>query len=62
MWNSQLLRYAGYRLDDMSVKGDPSELQFTEMLQRKFGWRPPGASYFQALLHLWHFPQIAKPL
>ena len=42
MWNTQLLRYAGYRQDDMSVLGDPSELQFTELVQRKFGWRPPG--------------------
>ncbi|KAK9824802.1 hypothetical protein WJX74_009932 [Apatococcus lobatus] len=42
VWNSQLLRYAGYRQDDMSVLGDPSELQFTELCQRKFGWRPPG--------------------
>ena len=42
VWNTQLLRYAGYRQDDMSVLGDPSELQFTELVQRKFGWRPPG--------------------
>ncbi len=42
VWNTQLLRYAGYRQDDMSILGDPSELQFTELCQRKFGWRPPG--------------------
>ena len=42
VWNTQLLRYAGYRQDDMSVLGDPSELQFTELCMRKFGWRPPG--------------------
>ncbi|KAK9867318.1 hypothetical protein WJX84_004437 [Apatococcus fuscideae] len=42
VWNTQLLRYAGYRQNDMSISGDPSELQFTELCQRKFGWRPPG--------------------
>lgn len=33
---------AGYRQPDMEVKGDPSELGFTEMLTRQFGWKGEG--------------------
>ena len=42
MWNSQLLRFAGYR-DGLSenVFGDPSELGFAQMLEKEFGWNPP---------------------
>ena len=49
VWNTQLLRYAGYRNDDMSVTGDPAELQFTELAIRKFGWRPQGNMLGSAL-------------
>ncbi|GMH45883.1 hypothetical protein BSKO_13846 [Bryopsis sp. KO-2023] len=41
VWNDQLIRYAGYRNDDMSIKGDPANLGFTEMIQNKFDWKPP---------------------
>ncbi|MEV4052401.1 nitric oxide synthase oxygenase [Amycolatopsis sp. NPDC049688] len=38
--NEQLIRYAGYRLDDGSVLGDPRYAEFTEQV-RRLGWRPP---------------------
>jgi nitric-oxide synthase len=38
--NEQLIRYAGYRLDDGSVLGDPRYTGFTERV-RQLGWRPP---------------------
>ncbi len=38
--NEQLIRYAGYRLEDGSVLGDPRYAGFTEQV-RKLGWRPP---------------------
>lgn len=40
IWNSQLVRYAGYRLADGSVLGDPGQLELTEQI-RKLGWTPP---------------------
>jgi hypothetical protein len=36
------LLLAGYRQPDMEIKGDPSELAFTEMLTRHFGWKSEG--------------------
>ncbi|WP_245589724.1 nitric oxide synthase oxygenase [Amycolatopsis balhimycina] len=38
--NEQLIRYAGYRLEDGSVLGDPRYAEFTERV-RSLGWRPP---------------------
>ncbi|MFE6615855.1 nitric oxide synthase oxygenase [Amycolatopsis sp. NPDC057786] len=38
--NDQLVRYAGYRLSDGSVLGDPRYADFTETV-REHGWRPP---------------------
>ena len=38
--NEQLIRYAGYRLEDGSVLGDPRYAGFTERV-RRLGWRPP---------------------
>ncbi len=38
--NDQLIRYAGYRLSDGSVLGDPRYADFTEDVQGH-GWRPP---------------------
>ncbi|MFX4294400.1 nitric oxide synthase oxygenase [Streptomyces bohaiensis] len=38
VWNSQLVRYAGYRLDDGRVLGDPANVAFTETV-RRLGWR-----------------------
>ena len=40
IWNHQLLRYAGYRLPDGSVLGDPMNAEFTELC-RSLGWSPP---------------------
>lgn len=37
IWNEQLIRYAGYRMDDGSVVGDPRNADFTVMV-RKLGW------------------------
>lgn len=31
VWNSQLISYAGYRNPDGTIKGDPSNVQFTEV-------------------------------
>lgn len=38
--NEQLIRYAGYRLEDGSVLGDPRYVEFTDRV-RRLGWRPP---------------------
>ncbi|MBD5778812.1 nitric oxide synthase oxygenase [Pelagicoccus sp. NFK12] len=40
IWNKQLIRYAGYRLANGTVLGDPAQLEFTEQL-RALGWTPP---------------------
>ncbi|WP_268249388.1 nitric oxide synthase oxygenase [Planobispora rosea] len=37
IWNEQLIRYAGYEMDDGSLVGDPRYGRFTTML-RKLGW------------------------
>ncbi|GAQ90485.1 hypothetical protein KFL_006460015 [Klebsormidium nitens] len=39
------MRFAGYRQTDMSIKGDPAEVAFTEMLIRMFGWKGPGTDF-----------------
>lgn len=41
LWNSQLLRYAGYRQEDGTVLGDPANAELTEQAL-KLGWQPPG--------------------
>ncbi len=38
--NDQLIRYAGHRLGDGSVLGDPRHADFTEIV-KEHGWRPP---------------------
>lgn len=38
--NEQLIRYAGHRLGDGSVLGDPRYAEFTDTV-RRHGWRPP---------------------
>jgi nitric-oxide synthase len=38
--NEQLIRYAGYRLSDGTVVGDPRNVEFTEQVCA-LGWRPP---------------------
>ncbi|MFF5213437.1 nitric oxide synthase oxygenase [Streptosporangium sp. NPDC000396] len=37
IWNEQLIRYAGYAMDDGSVIGDPRYVDFTTMVH-KLGW------------------------
>jgi nitric-oxide synthase len=41
IWNTQLIRYAGYLQDDGSVLGDPEQRVFTQMVEH-LGWKPPG--------------------
>ena len=40
LWNSQLLRYAGYKQEDGTVLGDPSNVELTTQAI-KLGWQPP---------------------
>ena len=40
LWNSQLLRYAGYKQEGGSILGDPANVEFTEQAI-KLGWQPP---------------------
>lgn len=35
VWNSQLIRYAGYKQPDGGVLGDPANVEFTEVEQRR---------------------------
>ncbi|NWI87775.1 NOS2 protein, partial [Pitta sordida] len=39
VWNSQLIRYAGYHLPDGAVLGDPANLEFTQLCI-ELGWQP----------------------
>ncbi|XP_075881910.1 nitric oxide synthase 1 isoform X2 [Nelusetta ayraudi] len=40
VWNSQLIRYAGYKQPDGSVLGDPANVEFTEICTQ-LGWKAP---------------------
>ncbi|MER5334388.1 nitric oxide synthase oxygenase [Micromonospora sp. NPDC002717] len=40
IWNDQLIRYCGHRMDDGSVLGDPAQVAMTDAA-RRLGWRPP---------------------
>ncbi|XP_076845953.1 nitric oxide synthase 1 isoform X2 [Brachyhypopomus gauderio] len=40
VWNSQLIRYAGYKRADGSVQGDPASLELTEICVQQ-GWKAP---------------------
>ncbi|GAA3125565.1 nitric oxide synthase oxygenase [Streptosporangium carneum] len=48
IWNEQLIRYAGYEMDDGSVVGDPRYVGFTTML-RKLGWQGGSGTPFDVL-------------
>jgi nitric-oxide synthase, bacterial len=48
IWNPQLIRYAGYRLLDGSVIGDPLHVDLTEKL-RRLGWRGAVGTPFDVL-------------
>ncbi|XP_014346908.1 nitric oxide synthase 2b, inducible [Latimeria chalumnae] len=39
LWNSQLLRYAGYQMPDGVFLGDPANAEFTELCIQ-LGWKP----------------------
>ncbi|NWQ82251.1 NOS2 protein, partial [Columbina picui] len=39
VWNSQLVRYAGYQLPDGAVVGDPASVEFTQLCI-ELGWKP----------------------
>ncbi|GAU91819.1 hypothetical protein RvY_04004-2 [Ramazzottius varieornatus] len=44
IWNAQLVRYAGYKMPDGSIVGDPANVEFTEVCQR-LGWHGPGGRF-----------------
>uniref|UniRef100_A0A8C5X7E0 Nitric oxide synthase 3 n=1 Tax=Malurus cyaneus samueli TaxID=2593467 RepID=A0A8C5X7E0_9PASS len=44
IWNSQLIRYAGYRQPDGSVRGDPANVDITELCIQH-GWTPGGGRF-----------------
>ncbi|KAH9639089.1 hypothetical protein HF086_009058 [Spodoptera exigua] len=39
IWNPQLISYAGYRMPDGSILGDPGRVEFTDVCLR-LGWKP----------------------
>uniref|UniRef100_A0A8B9Q4E6 Nitric oxide synthase n=1 Tax=Apteryx owenii TaxID=8824 RepID=A0A8B9Q4E6_APTOW len=39
VWNSQLIRYAGYQMPDGSIIGDPASVEFTQLCI-ELGWKP----------------------
>ncbi|CAG5925376.1 unnamed protein product [Menidia menidia] len=40
VWNSQLIRYAGYKQPDGQIHGDPANVEFTEICVQ-LGWKAP---------------------
>uniref|UniRef100_A0A4W4H2N5 Nitric oxide synthase n=1 Tax=Electrophorus electricus TaxID=8005 RepID=A0A4W4H2N5_ELEEL len=44
IWNSQLIRYAGYQIEDGTVIGDPVNVEFTEICTQ-LGWTPKYGSF-----------------
>ncbi|XP_075070343.1 nitric oxide synthase 3 isoform X2 [Mixophyes fleayi] len=44
IWNSQLIRYAGYRQEDDTVIGDPINVELTELCIQ-LGWKPKGGRF-----------------
>ncbi|CAJ0941769.1 unnamed protein product [Ranitomeya imitator] len=44
IWNSQLIRYAGYRQEDETVVGDPMNVELTELCVQ-LGWKPKGGRF-----------------
>nr|XP_020728868.1 nitric oxide synthase, endothelial [Odocoileus virginianus texanus] len=60
IWNSQLVRYAGYRQQDGSVRGDPANVEITELCVQH-GWTP-GNGRFDVLPLLLQAPDEAPEL
>ena len=48
IWNSQLIRYAGYQQPDGSIIGDPMQVELTSMLL-KLGWKGGSGTAFDLL-------------
>jgi nitric-oxide synthase, bacterial len=44
VWNDQLIRYAGRRMEDGTVLGDAAYVEFTDLV-RRLGWRDPEGSF-----------------
>lgn len=44
VWNSQLIRYAGYKQPDGKILGDPANVEFTEICMQ-LGWKPPKSRF-----------------
>ncbi|XP_057655799.1 nitric oxide synthase-like protein isoform X1 [Diorhabda carinulata] len=44
VWNPQIIGYAGYRQPDGSIKGDPINVEFTEVCV-KLGWKGSGGRW-----------------
>lgn len=44
IWNPQLIRYAGVRMPDGGVVGDPMNVEITDLAIR-LGWRPKGGRF-----------------
>jgi nitric-oxide synthase, bacterial len=55
IWNPQLIRYAGYRQADESVRGDPLHCELTEAV-RALGWRGGAGTPFDVLPLVIQFP------
>lgn len=56
LWNTQLIRYAGYRAADGGVLGDPDQVAFTARVM-EMGWLPPrDRSAFDVLPLVVDFP------
>ncbi|XP_068789981.1 nitric oxide synthase 3 [Struthio camelus] len=60
IWNTQLIRYAGYRQPDGSVVGDPANVDITELCIQH-GWTP-GNGRFDVLPLLLQVPDEAPEL
>jgi nitric-oxide synthase len=48
IWNTQLIRYAGWRRPDGTVLGDPLHIEFTAVLEG-LGWRPAHRTQFTVM-------------
>ncbi|GAC1583475.1 MAG: hypothetical protein NVS4B1_22800 [Ktedonobacteraceae bacterium] len=48
IWNPQVIRYAGYRQDDGSILGDPSNQELTAVM-RELGWEGGAGTAFDIL-------------
>ena len=61
IWNNQLLGFAGYKMDDGSVLGDPGNIELTTAII-ELGWRPPQTRGRWDLLPLVVMAESDKPV